>query len=793
MRWSLIVALLLPILLIAHILCSQVVLPITIDMHGTSLFLHIGSQAIVVTQDTPLQAIQFAPHSPVVHEYQLDGSDSTNNFTLDQSYLTTFSSSFYYRFQAWMRDLDGASRWRNLNLSTNGHATSAISWPENGQTIAFQPTTSLHLSVELQRPETPMELDLIATNQAILHIKLDRNNHVIAITRANLSVANVYFPLDVAPFAAMVIDFFLLTTIWAICILLLVVLVDVWVVVFIQAIKGRVSARGTREHHDHRRIVASWYDGGNPLQFVRSLSLRLNRGPLHPIAWVALAASFVFVSWIALVQYHAQPHIYDAVAYLFAAKMYATGHLSVPIPPAVDRFPGPFMVQFQGRWFTQYAPGTSLTLVPGIWLGVPWLVEPLLGTLALLGVGLIAAQLYDRTTATLAVLLGTLSPFYSYLAASYLSHTVALCYLVWGIWALLRFLQGRSAWHVLLSAVLFGMAGLTRDLVVVLFVCIIVPGLLLLSWERIRREWRRWLLPGVAFIIVLLLFVEITLGFNKLLTDNWWTTPRSLFFSGDHWGFGPGVGFYGQHTFASGLVNLDELLTILAIDLFGWPFYLTLALLCIPFLTGKATRSDWFFLISTLLMTFAWIGYFYHGIYLGPRYLYETLPFLLILTARGIVTLNAVGHTAGDKLGSYVSKSLLRASQIVVAPMNRAVSLCTILLIGVLLACNLLYYMPRQITLYHNYSGLPSGYHLNLSTLYKQPEMHNAIITTGDYTVYQLVLFPLNDPMLHNDVIYAFASTTADYAELHKAFPGRQLYSLEIAPDGSIRYRQVLT
>ena len=157
------------------------------------------------------------------------------------------------------------------------------------------------------------------------------------------------------------------------------------------------------------------------------------------------------------------------------------------------------------------------------------------------------------------------------------------------------------------------------------------------------------------------------------------------------------------------------------------------------------------------------------------------------------MTLNAVGHTAGDKLGSYVSKSLLRASQIVVAPMNRAVSLCTILLIGVLLACDLLYYMPRQITLYHNYSGLPSGYHLNLSTLYKQPEMHNAIITTGDYTIYQLVLFPLNDPMLHNDVIYAFASTTADYAELHKAFPDRQLYSLEIAPDGSIRYRKVLT
>src|SRR5947209_204561 len=154
----------------------------------------------------------------------------------------------------------------------------------------------------------------------------------------------------------------------------------------------------------------------------------------------------------------------------------------------------------------------------------------------------------------------------------------------------------------------------------------------------------------IAFIVVLLIFLEISLGFNKLLTDSWLTTPRSLFFAGDHWWFGQGVGFYGQHTFAGGLVNLDELLTVLAIDLYGWPFYLTLAFLALPFLTRRATAADWLCLICLIVLTGACVGYFYHGIYLGPRYLFETLPFLLILTARGIMTLAAAGRAAGHKL-----------------------------------------------------------------------------------------------------------------------------------------------
>ncbi len=768
-------------LLAADGICYKSALPVEIDIQGGLGTLRVGSQTLLLGSVGTPSLLQFAAHDPVVHEYQLDGTDSTNNFTLDATYLNDIASSPFYRFQAWMRDLDGTSRWRNLQILADSRLLRQTDWIPDGTSVPLPSHGVLSIHIQLQRPETPMTLKLIGTDGTTLSIVLDRNDRQIAVTRLGPGVtvsapfAKTFFPLDPVPFAAMVIDFVVRTLLWTLLVLI-AVLVGEMGVALIRKVGRHLTPPVMQTSGEAAQVRADGTDDNAHNQ--RYLANRL-----HPIALVALGASLLFVSWIAYVQYHAEPHIYDASAYLFAAKMYAIGQLSVPIPPAIDRFPGPFMIQFDGRWFGQYAPGTALTLVPGIWLGIPWLIEPILGTLALLGIGLIAGRLYDRRVATLAVILGTLSPFYSYLAASYLSHAIALFYLVWGLWALLRFAQGEAAWNLLLSAVLFGMAGLTRDLVAVLFVAIVLPGILVLSWRRLRSDWPRWIVPGVAFISIVIIFVSISLGFNRTLTGSSWISPRSLFFAGDHWGFGPGVGFYGQHTLAAGLVNLDELLTILAIDLFGWPFYLTLAFLAIPFVTWRARGADWLMLVSLVIMTGAFVGYFYHGIYLGPRYLFETLPFLLILTARGILTLGASALDMAQAMGNW----LTTRTNIATALPRPTRSICTIILIVGLVLCNVLYFMPRQVVLHQDYTGLSTGYHIDVSAVYHLP-VHNAIVVTDDYTIYQFVLFPLNDPLLRDDVIFAWASNESDYTELRTNFPGRGLYRLDIAPDGSVKY-----
>ncbi|MGH2487220.1 MAG: ArnT family glycosyltransferase, partial [Ktedonobacterales bacterium] len=534
----------------------------------------------------------------------------------------------------------------------------------------------------------------------------------------------------------------------------------------------------------------------------------------------------------------------DASAYLFSAKTFASGRLWVPTP-AADRFPGAFMLDVHGMRFTQYPPGTGVMLAVGILLGAPWLVEPLLGTLALLGIGLIAARLYDRRVATIAVLLGVLSPFYSYIAASYLSHAVALFFLVWGFWLLLRFAQGGAGWNLPLAVAFFGMAQLTRDQVGLAAAGVMVAITIGLSWRRllglfIGREAgvdgqpsshvsslldSPRLIAVVAALAVALLFAAANLAYNAALTGKATVSPRLLFNPGDHFGFGMGVGFYGQHTVAAGFVNLDELLTSLAIDLFGWPFYLTLAFIFVPFILRRAILADWLLLVGGMILTGAYIGYFYHGIYLGPRYLFETLPFLLILTARGIVELARVGVWARAAIFPLSSRGTTAlAERVPPLPVgeevrgwgqeparevsssppplppavgrgdsgvaSRRVSVATAALMAALLACALIYFWPRQIALRDNFTGLPAGTHIALDRIYA-PGLHHAIIVTGDYTLYEYVLFPLNDPMLRQDVLYALAADASQYAELRAAYPGRALYQLNIAADGSVTYTPV--
>ncbi|GER87325.1 hypothetical protein KDW_14870 [Dictyobacter vulcani] len=746
----------------------------------------VGTTTLNVGKVGTPQYLIFADEDPVLHEYQMDGTDSTNNFSLDPTYFQHIASSPYYRFQAWMRDLDGTSLWRDLQIEQPHKAQIHTIPLKPGVPIPLSGEAVLNIHVQLQRPETPRTLNLVLADHSSVHITLNRNDRFINVIHNSPDLFNekeigrTYFPQDPLPFAAMVISFIIRTLLWSLALLMLVIVGDSVIALLNKQATGRWQF--LRSYKNEHAILRQSVQNKNAVRRVwEALTTAI-----HPSGLLCLIGSLCFILWIARVQYHGMPHIYDANAYFFAAKMYAHGQLSAPLPPAASLFPGPFMLQYGGQWFAQYPPGTALTLMPGMWLGHPWMVEPVCGTLSLLGIGLILARLYNRQVATLAVILGTLSPFYSYLAASYLSHAIALFYLVWGWWALLRFLQGGAAWNIWLATMCFGLAALTRDLVGVLWIVLVTAISIYLCWSQVRLSWRRWWLPFLVALGLALCFVGISLGFNQLLTHDPLLSPRSLFYAPDTWGFGSGIGFYGQHTLAAGLVNLDENLTSLAIDLYGWPFYTTLAFMAIPFLTRQARLIDWLLLLCLVLMAGAYIGYFYHGIYLGPRYLFETLPFLLGLTARGIVTLAALGRKPGHSIVQW-SKDTATNHVSLAAPRW---SLSTVLLVGSLLACNLLYFLPRQIEVHKDYNGLPANYQIDMAAIY-QPQFHHAIVVTNNYVFYQMVLFPINDPVLHNDVIYALAGEPAQYAQLHQAFPGRKIYQISIVNNGTIQYDSI--
>ncbi|HLJ80058.1 MAG TPA: glycosyltransferase family 39 protein, partial [Ktedonobacterales bacterium] len=682
--------------------------PVTLTITPTRLTLAADGQTLTLPLPAAPSQVTFASSSALDREFQIDGTDSTNNFTVDPDYIISIADSPYFRFQSWMRDDSSYSSWRSIAArdAATGRTLSQISIVTDSQEdVAIPPGRTLVLDAVLQRPEAPLGILLLCGQNPCAQLVFDRNDRYISADTllASGSISDqrqVYFPLQPLPFLAEDIYLIAHVALWSLALLgILAVLHGVVLLALDSASRHSPAYPPTSVPPASRQPVPSLSVGasdGRPPPILPSrfqlLAARLHRMVASRNRWDVLTAllvlaSFVFTCYIALVQYHAQPHILDASAYYFQAKIFASGHLAAPAPADLAAFQGPFMVTQDGRWFAQYPPATSAVLALGLLAHLPWIVEPLLGALALWGIYRIGCRLFSRPVACLAVFLGALSAFYTYLAASYLSHTIGLFFGVYFLLFLLRFADRHRVRDLCLAAACWGGLLLTRELSAAIIGVGATAFIALVYRRSLLRDWLQCLTAAFAALGVALLAVTLYVLYDLLQTGDALTTPRTLFSPADQYGFGVGIGFYGQHTLAAGLVILDQLLTILQIDLFGWPFYLTLAFVPLAFLNRSVRHTwDWLCLLLFAALTLAQVGYFYHGIYLGPRYLYDTLPYVLLLTARGIVNLTTWLAAIGRRLPGL--------ARLTPAARPRATARVLVgLAVAALLACNLVYFL----------------------------------------------------------------------------------------------------
>jgi hypothetical protein len=793
------------LLLAADHLCYLAArLPVRIYIASRSLTVGVDGQSLAAAWTSPPTAVRLVSGSAMRREYQIDGTDSTNNFTEDDATLAALATNPYYQFQAWMRDNPTYSAWTDIRLTDarTGRVLSHVDTVPTGQSVTLPLGAGAVLTANLERPESPVQIDFLAGDAPVATVFLDRNDRALSLFGLALTPGNAttFFPEQPLPFAGEVADILTRVAIWA------VLLLGGTTALSFAAIPLAIAAARIRPATGARRapaevtapaqadplgIAYARRDAARVIPAVRLIvrqtrRLLPHRGTPSPSPHPAdllvagtLLGSFAFVIYIALAQYHAMPHILDASAYYFQAKIFASGRLAAPAPAPADRlaaFQGPFMVAWHGRWFAQYPPATSALLALGFVLHIPWLIEPVVATAALLGIYHLGRMLYGPWVAAQAVLLLALSPFYSYLAAAYLSHPIALCAVVYFLLFLLRFADHHRLRDLMAAAAALTLLLFTRELTAVLVAGI--GSVWVIRWHG-RALWhdRARTIPALLVGCAIVWFgVLAYLLYNALQTGDPLLLPRTLFFPGDVYGFGAGVGFYGRHTLAAGLVNLDEQLTALLIDLFGWPFYLTLALIPLALLHRDAARRwDRFCLSFVLVLTASQVGYFYHGIYLGPRYLYETLPFLALLTARGITALTAFTVRALSALLSGAgAHGRARAARVAVA-----------VVVGGLVLCDLLFYMPRQLAQHQNFTGLPVTSPVDVTAIYAL-HPHHALLVTYDVALYNNVLWPLNDPDLGGDVLYALVRAPRDVATLRAVYPDRTLYEVVVDARGRV-------
>jgi hypothetical protein len=711
------------------------VAPVTVSVaaDGRALTLIVDGTAQQVQLPAPVTALRFPSPPPEQREYQIDGSDSTNNFTFDPSYFVHEAASPYYRFQAWLRDEASYSRWRQLVIR-DGEGRIVVKADEPANDLAISLPQPFRFTVDLHRIETPRMLELTQRGGGTVRVEIDRNDRYVRLVALDAQgteteLAKRFFPFSWQP--SLVEVAYLLLRAAAVAFALAAALTLIAAIV--PAWRPRVPPFGGR-------LAAS----------------------------AAAGMILIAAGYIAIDLFSGAPHILDAVSYTFQARIFASGRLAAPAPPLGAAFPTPFFVNYQGKWFSQYPPGTSALLAVGVRLGLPWLVEPALAALAALLTFSTVRRQFGRPTAACAVLLFATSPFLLLQAGTFLSHVPAMACATIALFAVTRYLEQQKQRWIILGATGLGCAFLCREIVAVLYG---LPLFVFIIVRAHRQGAVRLLHDGLLAAVCLACFLLAYLLYNTALTGAPFLLPRHLFNPSDQFGFGSGIGFYGQHTIGAGLVNTDELLTSLTIMLSGWPFYCSLALLLSPFLLRKP--QPWEVLHGAIIFLFvlAYVGYFYHGIAFGPRYYFAALPSMVTLMARGLQALAFRASCLLAGWGRCGAESRARTA---------AVGLLVLLM-----ACDLIYFLPRQNALYQGYSGMPGRGGPTLGSFVRQgpsgrsATLSNALVTTDNWWYYSVYLAALNCPALDCGTVFAFAPDAPTLQALWSRFPGRTWYRIE--------------
>ena len=195
------------------------------------------------------------------------------------------------------------------------------------------------------------------------------------------------------------------------------------------------------------------------------------------------------------------PMTADDYSYLYQAKLFASGKLYAedrlydPGLPFHDCLQTSCMKDDQGHRFSKYAPGWPLILSVGVKLGVPWIVDPLLGVLLFFLMLRYTERRLGEKSVRVVYGLVLLCFFFAYYAASKLRLLTAGALL--GCSAMIRYID----WIPL--AVWIGV-GLLR-----------------------RKRFADLLLFGIGFA----LFASGNLVYNKLLTGDPFIVPAGLYHS----------------------------------------------------------------------------------------------------------------------------------------------------------------------------------------------------------------------------------------------------------------------
>ena len=504
------------------------------------------------------------------------------------------------------------------------------------------------------------------------------------------------------------------------------------------------------------------------LSFLRPVGRFIVRG-LSPALFLLLSSGVVLVltnliSWLV---FRHIPHVQDSVGQVFQGRIFASGRITLPAR-FDDFFSGYLQIINDGsRMYSQYPFGHSLLLALGTLIHVEWLVNPLLGSAEVVVLYFLGKELYDERTGRITALLGLASPFLLFMSAEYMNHTSGLLFLslfLLFFFRAIRPLRGSQARSSLADPLLSGLSlamALNIRPLSALAVSLPVAGYSI--YLLVKSRWKT--LPAFAALLV-----PVLLGLGAYGLYNYLTTGSPLLSGYEafgrltygHAGWGLGFGARGLEDMGvftpfRSLVQTGNNLNGLNLYLFQSPIP-GLFLVMLLFLTFTRNPTDWLLLASFVMLPILYFFYWYQDLCFGPRFLYEGLAPVLLLSARGLVEFPRFAGRAAGADAEKVTRNALAVAA--------GLSLVATAALG----------FPRLLKYYGNrYWGLDDRLYARVV----DKKISNAIVFVGgapsDHWDYYGAGFLHNRLDFEGPVIYVRNQGVADYL-LMRQFPGRAYY-----------------
>ena len=379
---------------------------------------------------------------------------------------------------------------------------------------------------------------------------------------------------------------------------------------------------------------------------VRSLPQHCGAALMRPsspvFAAVASLTAGILATTFAFYAFQRSATTADEIAALWQAKILLHGRLSLPPDPNREFFALETVID-SGRWYAQFPIGGPVVLAAGALIGAPWLVNPVLLTMAVVVFYWFARHVFGEMEGRAATALFAVTPMALFIAGTWMNHVSVLCLVTIALAALMEWDRSTTTRRAVGFAALIGLAlGFMATIRPLDAIIVAVPIGVFQLWA-IRTHWRRIREVAVQALVGVL-------GAMPVLYANAVTTGSPLRFGYEAmWGAGHQVGFrvdpYGnRHTIDRALEYGMRYITELNVSLMAWPIPALMVVIVGLLAFRRTTRWDVLLIALFVAQVCAYASYWFVGELLGPRFLYTALPTLVVIVAR---TPFLVGERAG--------------------------------------------------------------------------------------------------------------------------------------------------